>query len=142
MSESRAENVKCLYCGGPLQGSAFRVEWDCRQKGKACVFAVCSAACKSAAEEYLRRDLKYKRILYGMVMISSIGVIFSALSGKIGLFSYVLQALVGIVFITLPYQVSAYTVFDYNSIRSVVLFSRIAGGIIACGGVVFTLFSL
>ncbi|MDR0850922.1 MAG: TRASH domain-containing protein [Clostridiales Family XIII bacterium] len=123
---------KCVYCGKELPEKPVDIQV------KNTTFQVCSDTCEAASQEYLRKDKKFKTVLYGIVLLTAIAVLISALSGGSNmLVAHIFQIAVGIAFFIFPYPISYFTTFRSCSISTVIKICKVIGVLLALSGILF-----
>lgn len=122
--------AKCVYCGGKLADAHPEV------KVKERAFPVCSDNCMLATEKYLRRDRKFKLLLYIIILAAALVILYTAISAGNMLPANIAQIVVGIAFVLLPYPISAFTTFESCPVRTVVIITRVIGVFLVVFGAV------
>jgi predicted nucleic acid-binding Zn ribbon protein len=120
---------KCVYCGSPLPEKHPEVQV------KKSRFGVCSDECLQCSELYLRRDQRYKTILYLVILIAAVIIIITAVTKGDMHPVYISESVVGLAFLIFPYPISVFTTFQHTSIRKVITASRVIGVILAAAGI-------
>lgn len=123
----------CVYCGTSLEGEAYHVQV------KSTDYEVCSAECKAAGEKYLERDKRFKLPLFLVIAAAAVAIILAALSEKNTTGAYIMQILVGLAFVALPYPVMNFSTFKNCSIKRTTLITRIIGAFLAVFGAIVLL---
>lgn len=121
---------KCVYCGRDLPENPPTI------KVKETDFEVCGEACKQAGEKYLARDKKLKLPLYLIILAAAVVIILTAVTRASMVGANVMQIVVGLAFILLPYPIANFTTFQSVPVRRVVLITRIIGVVLALWGIV------
>lgn len=122
--DDRAPGENCVYCGKAvdMEDRLYTPPIPTRR------FPVCSEACRSATERYVRADKRHKTILYLVLLVCAVVILVTALTGRqTGLPYYITILLAGTGFAAFPYPITSFETFQSCPIKRVTLLCRVLG---------------
>ncbi|MPW26139.1 hypothetical protein GC105_10090 [Alkalibaculum sp. M08DMB] len=119
----------CVYCGKSIK------QVDCKVKVSKKKYIVCSDVCCENTLKYVERDKKYKKVMYLGIFIPAVLILFNLLLEQGMKLVYLMQVVVGIIFILFPYPNVSFQTFSSVSVRGVIRICRILG-------IIFTILGL
>lgn len=121
--------LRCVYCGKLIEDSKNNIKINNK------LFTVCSTECHEKAEKYATMDKNLKKYMYLGIFVPCIFILFNLMINKNINLVYLMQTIVGIVFIVFPYPNSSIETFNHVSIKKVIFICRILGLIFLISGI-------
>ncbi|MFZ7133930.1 MAG: hypothetical protein ACOWWR_16400 [Eubacteriales bacterium] len=119
----------CIYCGNKIKDKPEKVKVLNRK------FPVCSQGCSEKTIKYVAFDKKYKKIMYLGIFIPAVIMLVNLVMNQGMALVYIMQTLVGIMFLLFPYPNVRFETFNSVSIRGVTWICRVIGIILLVLGV-------